>query len=319
MVTPASVLSSATHAQTTVYRKQALDQLVAKTRFPQMAQRDIIGKQQGKTVQWFRYSTFAENTVAATEGQVGSPLSMPSQVISATLSQYVDFISFSDVAVDTLIDDQALAGSKNLGIRAALTVNAVARNVVDAVQASTDQAPNSQFAVASDFHRAVMAMMSKDIEPFEGGMFKALISPLVAYDLKNDPAAGGFQSLISPTSSAEFKNMEDRGLVGTLFGCKIFADTTVKKTGSAPIKYRSYIFGNGGFGSSELQGRGPSQVTDPKRQRFNVHIVRNNNDQLFDPAGQIRLAVAYNFLYTAVILDTTNHRIRTIEHESSIG
>lgn len=319
MFTPASVkTSSVAHAQEKIHSRKMLDVLWKKFRYRQFAEADNIPKQSGLTVQWFRYLPFAANTSTATEGEVGSPISISSEVVSATLSQYRDYMTLSDVAVDTLIDNVVANAAKNLGYRLGLSIDTITRNVLDAVQASTDQAPLSQFLTNRDFLKAVQRKQAVDVEPFPNGNFGSIVSPFVVYDIKNDPSAGGFTDLQKYTSSTAAQRFEDRGFVGTIHGVDVFQSTNVTTITGPPVKYRSYIFGKGAYGTVELSGRGPSNVMDPKRQRVAVRIVRNNGDQIADPEGAVAAAVAYNVLYAAVVLDTTNYRMVTIDAESSI-
>lgn len=315
---PASVkTTSVAHAQTIFHKREALDQVLKKFMFHTVGEQDNLAKQSGLTVQWFRYDVFAANTATKAEGEVGTGISMSSEVVQATVSQYADFITLSDLAVDTLIDPVISAASKNLGYRAGLSVDLIIRAVIDA--AATDQTPLSTYLSSRDIASAVSNLQGADVEPFDGMSFKVFASPFVTFDLIHDPTATAPIAVYGPTSPETVMRREDRGrLRAHIFGADVFETTNVA-TLTGPTKYRTYVFGRGGVGVVNLAGRGPSYITDPKRERFNIRVIRNNGDQISDPEGVIAAATSYNFVFTAVNLDATTKRYRKIDTESSIA
>jgi hypothetical protein len=312
-------LANVSHAQEKFHKREALDQLLKKFMFHTVGQKDDLAKQSGLTVQWFRYLTFAANTATKAEGEVGTGIDMPSEVVTSTLSQYADFITLSDLSVDTLIDPSVSHAARNLGYRAGLSVDTIIRNVVDSVAASIDQVALGTNLTARDISNSVSTMQGNDVEPLDMGSFKVLASPFVTYDLIHDPTATGLISIFSPTSPDTVTRREDRGrLRAHVFGADIFESTNVT-TLTGPLRYRTYVFGKGGLGIVSLAGRGPTFVTDPKRQRFGVRVIRNDGNQIADPEGIIAAAVSYNFVFSSVVLDTTNFRMRKIDVASSIS
>lgn len=317
---PASVkTTSVAHAQEKFHKREALDQILKKFIFHSVGEKDNLAKMSGKTVQWFRYLKFAANTATKAEGEVGTGIDMASEVFSATVSQYTDFMTISDMAIDTLIDPVVSAASKNLGYRAGLSVDQIIRATVDAAAASIDQPALATYLSSRDISAAVSLMNGADVEPFDGSSFKVIASPFVTYDLIHDPTATGLIAIYSPTSPETVLRRDDRGrLRAHIFGADVFENTNVA-TLTGPTRYRTYVFGKGGLGIVSLAGRGPSFVSNPKSERFNIRVIRNNGDQIADPEGVIAAAVSYNFVFTSVLLDTTDYRIRKIDTQSSIA
>ena len=313
------------HLANVYYRKKGLDRLQKKFVFRDATMKDMLPKQVGRTVQFFRYVNFGTNTVPATEGVVGTSLSMTSHVVGATVSQYTAFITVSDLLQDTAIDPIVQNASELLGYSAGLSVDTIVRNVIDAEFAGASQSLLGTFTRVEDLRAARSSLQSNDVLPFEDGEFFAVFHPFSTYDIVNDPAAGGLADIFKYTQPEKtpLVKYEDRGLVTHVAGCRVIESTNVKITTGTPNKYRGYIFGRNGIGSIDLEGRGPSDVNDPSKQRFRITVVKGE-PSIADPEGVIGAAVSYNFVFTAVILDGPSgiggtYRFRELDTVSSIG
>ena len=115
---------------------------------------------------------------------------------------------------------------------------------------------------------------------------------------------------------------EDRGTITSVAGCRVMESTNVY-TQAGPNRYRVYVFGKDGIGCVDLSGRGPTKVTDPKKQRFNIKVVRPT-ESVADPEGVISAFCSYNFIYSAVVLDGPagiggTYRFKVLDPQSSIA
>lgn len=317
------------HLATVYYNKRALDRLQKKFRFHEACTHDMVPKQSGRTVQFFRYSNFAAATTPTTEGTVGTSQSLTSKLVSATVSQYTSFITVSDFLVDTAIDPIISAAADLLGYQGGLTVDTITRNVIDAESASTNMTLQSSASImkVADLRNARHTLQALDVRPFANNQFFAIAHPYVTYDIVNDPAAGGLGDIFKYTSpgSTPLVKYEDRGTVTEVAGCRLVESTNVKQgTSGSSNTYRAYVFGDQGVGCVDLQGRGPAQVTDPRKERFTITAKKNVEPSIADPEGVIGGFVSYNFVYTAVVLDGPagiggTYRYRTFDPISSIG
>lgn len=313
------------HIQVTYYKKTALDRLEKKFSFRDACMTDMIPKQEGRTVQWFRYFNLAASTTPSTEGTVGTGISPSSRVVSATVSQYTAFLTVSDFLEDTAIDPVVENFSKLLGYQAGLSVDTITRNVIDAESASTNQTLLSTYFRVADLRAARHNLQAVDVQPQSDGNFFCILHPYVSYDLVNDPAAGGLADIFkynTNVASSPLVSYEDRGTITTIAGCRVVESTNVF-TQTTPNRYRVYIFGKDGVGCVDLAGRGPSKVKDPKKQRFALKVGRPT-DSVADPEGVIGAYVSYNFVYTAVVLDGPSgiggtYRYKTLDPQSSIA
>lgn len=323
--TPASNLTSSAglaHLQTVLYRKKGLSRLMKKFVFRSACQKDTLSKNSGRTVQWFRYNNLSADTTPAAEGTVGTGQALSSRVYQATVSQYANFVTVSDLLEATALDAIVINASELLGYQAGLTVDTMCRNIIDSESVNTAQTPLATVARVNDFRNARHSLQAVDVEPFESGKFKAFIHPYASYDLVADPAASGLADIFkyntNPNSSALVK-YEDRGHIADVAGCEIIETTnTYTGTSGSNNTYRAYVFGMGGVGTVDLEGNAPSDINDPQKQRFSIKTIRNTGN-IADPEGLIGAAVSYNFVTTTVILDTSTYRYKTIDFQSSIA
>jgi len=327
--TPASNVTSSVglaHLASVFYRKKGLDRLQKKFVFRDATMKDMLPKMVGRTCQWFRYINFSAQTTPATEGSVGTGLSLTSHTVGATVSQYTAFITVSDFLQDTAIDPIVQNAAELLGYAAGLTVDTVTRNVIDAQSTGANQNLLGTFARVQDLRNARSSLQANDVLPMEDGEFFAIAHPFVTYDIVNDPAAGGLADIFKYTmpEKSPLVKYEDRGLVTHVAGCRLIESTNVfQGTSGNNTTYRMYVFGRNGVGSLDLEGRGPSDVHDPTKQRFKINVVKGQ-PQIADPEGVIGAAVSYNFIFTAAVLDGPSgiggvFRYRTIDAVSSIG
>ncbi len=202
------------------------------------------------------------------------------------------------------------------------------RNVIDDQAGGANLAILGTYARVADLRNAFTQLQAIDVEPFEDNNMLTILHPFTSYDIVNDPAAGGLADIFKYTApqSSPLVKYEDRGVVTHVAGCKVIISTNVKTgTSGSNTTYRMYTFGKGGVGCVDLEGKGPSDVTDPKKQRFKINVINGApGGSIADPEGVIGAAVSYNFVFTSVILDGPagiggSFRYRTSDPISSVG
>lgn len=306
--TNTTATSGISHLATVYYERTGLDVLRKKTIMSMLADPSVraLPQNNGKTVQMYRYSSFSSNTSTKTEGTVGSGLSLSTNTISATVAQYADFLTFSDMLVDTAIDPIVENGVKELSYRAALSTDDIIKAEVDSAATSVSLL-DTYFSVKDLAHVATL-FQGVDAQPFSNGVFPCIAHPYVTFDLVNDPAMGGFLSMVTPDASAQgadrLNSREDRGFVLQKHGVSVYESTNVTVDATAtPDTHNIYYAANEGLGIIDLAGRGPSRVMDPKKQQFSVNVSRSLGSDKADPEGVIRAFASYNFVFVAKALD----------------
>lgn len=326
--TPAVNLTTSTglaHLQSVFYRKTGLDRLMKKWVFRKPCMKDSLPKASGRSVQFYRYQNLGTQVVPASEGSVGTPQTINSRVVGATVSQYTAFINLSDFLVDTAIDPAAQNAAELLGYQAGFTVDTLTRRVIDNESSSTNQAMLGASFKVADLRNYRSQLQALDVVPFEDNEFYVYLHPFVSFDLVNDPAAGGLADIFkynTDVKSTPLVGYEDRGVITHIAGCRVEESTNVR-TATGPNTYRVYCFGKGGVAAIDLEGRGPSDVMDPAKQMFKINTIKGS-PSIVDPEGVIGAAVSYNFVFTTMITEGPSgiggtYRYRTTDASSTIG
>src|SRR5678816_2808037 len=115
------------HLATVHYESTALDQLKQFFMFLEATEPDILPLRVGPTVQFYRYGLLPGNTTPTPEGVVGTGIKVNSATVSATVQEYSDYLTTSSFLEETAIDPIVTNASEQLGYRAALSVDTMAR------------------------------------------------------------------------------------------------------------------------------------------------------------------------------------------------
>lgn len=325
---PASVATSTAglnHLAQLYYDRLAVDNLKANLVYYQTCERRRLPEKNGKTIQFFSYNLFGANTTPGTEGTVGAGQSPTTSVIQTSIAQFFDYMSFSDVLVETALDPIVENSAREFGYRAALTndsltisayENAVATDSSVAIDLST-----GQYMSASLARHAVMSLRGKNVRPKANGLFAGVIHPFVAFDLLNDNTAGGFIDVRKYTEGGEQELM--RGIQGyrvaTIGGVEFLETTTVPTYADFPASghtgYATHVIGMDAMFSVSL-----GATDTPGEKNFRL-ITRNwaNDPSVADPAGVIGASVAYNFKQAFAQRPGTVMAFRRIRSEASIS
>ena len=309
---------SLAHLATVYYERKGLDTLMQRFMFREATVPDIMPLRSGKTIQFYRYTLFGANTTPATEGAVGTGLPLTTTTISATVSEYADFITISTLLNETAIDPITENASDMLGYRGGLSADTITRTEFDSNAASVQISTLGATFTANDLRRSVMLLEGANVRPQKGDDFVCIMHPYVLYDLMSDNTAGGFIDVLKYANPSTLVSPPMSGEAGKMAGCRILKSTNVGSTGTAPsVLYYTYIVGKGAVGAIELAGAGPSNVMDPAKQAFKINVIKGG-PQIADPEGMIGSAVSYRFVFVAQTLDSTTYRYRIVLSDSSI-
>src|SRR5579863_3301844 len=254
----ASVLSSGLAGYPSIYYDRvALDTLRSNLfLYPACEQKQMPDKS-GTAMQVFDYSAYGANTTPATEGTPGSGQTLTQNIRTINLSQFVDFISFSDKVVLTAISETVAEGASELSYRGALSVDTVIRTAVDAAATADNTTQitlsGSNYMSAAISRKAAMQLRSVNVKPKTNGKFFGVVPSLVAYDLINDATAGGFLDLQKYTNpkTLEF-SVDPQGFIGNVGGVEWYESNALPFTSGTPNVYQALVFGFNAFVASSL-------------------------------------------------------------------
>ncbi len=297
----------------TYFARKGLDRLMPNLYFNQVAYPQSLPHKSGRTIQWFRRGLPPADTAPKPDGVIPNPIPQTANVLTSTVEEYGDFMSSSTLWDETNIDDAEANGMvDDLSYQAAISADTISRFEVDSNTNSIVDTLGATLS-ASDFKAQVSIMKGINVRPYSGGDFMSIVHPYVVYDVISDNTAGGFIDALKYQNGQQVLN----GEIGKVGGCRLMESTNVGTDGvAAPnTKYYTYIFGNGAFGVVDLAGRGPSKITDPLNQRFNLWVGKGGPTG-WDPTGTIGTYVSYRFVYAAKTFDP--NRLRIVKADASL-
>ncbi|MDI6786890.1 MAG: N4-gp56 family major capsid protein [Planctomycetota bacterium] len=283
----------------TYYDKFLLDRLEAKLWYTQFSDKKRVPRNSGKTAVWTRYTNFAANTTALTEGTVPSEISLSSSNVSAVVSGYGDFVKISDLLIMAAIDPVIKSTLDVLSYRAAKSIDTLIR---DEISAATSQLANGKAALsavgntdvltAAEIRKAVKTLKTQDAQSFDDGSFVLVISPECSFDLQGETATGGF---IDVNKYVNTKPLY-KGEIGSLYGARIVETTNAYST-TAGTSGNAEVFWCNLLAKNSI---GIVSLDDGNLKTFVNQLASGATS---DPIGQIA-TVGYKFYFAAKTLDS---------------
>ena len=270
----------------TFYDMTLIDEAQANLVHGQFAQKKPIPQGSGKTIEFRKFASLPKATTPLTEGVTPDGKSLTVTAITATVNQYGDYITMSDVLELTTIDNVIVEATKLLGRQAGLTLDTVVRNVmhsgtnvtycpkVAADGTETEVTSRSALDKTSQLTvkvcQQVVAKLRAQNAPTINGKYVAIIHPYVAYDLMRDP------EWIDAHKYAKPENLFE-GEIGEVAGIR-FVQTTEAKIYEGGV-FGTLVLGSGAYGDTEITGgglqtivkqKGSAGTADPLDQRSSV-------------------------------------------------
>ena len=304
----------------TYYDMRLLDYAAPNLVHDQFGQKRPIPANGGKTIEFRSFSPLAKATTPLTEGVTPNGNQLDVKAITATVSQYGDFIVQSDVLELTAVDNTILEATKLLGRQAGATLDTVTRNALIAgtnvmyapkrnASTGAETAVTSRSALDTtavltvDLVEQVVAELRAQNAPTIDGDYIGIIHPYTAYDLMRDP------DWRDPHKYADTTNLYE-GEIGKIGGvrfvqsteAKIWRDSTCPaQSGATPAYYAvfaSLFFGDGAYGTTEVEGgglqtivkqKGSAGTADPLDQRSSVGWKALKTAEILLPSYLIRV------------------------------
>ena len=289
----------------TFYDMTLIDEAQASLVHDQFAQKKPIPQGSGKTIEFRKFASLPKAMTPLTEGVTPDGKSLNVTAITATVAQYGDYITQSDVLELTSIDNTIVEATKLLGRQAGLTLDTITRNVL---QSGTNvtycpkvAANGSETAVTSRSDldntcqltvkviQQVVAKLRAQNAPTIDGKYVAIIHPYVAYDLMRDP------EWIEAHKYAKPDNLYE-GEIGEVAGVR-FVQTTEAKIYDGGV-FGSLFMGANAYGVTEISGgglqtivkqKGSAGTADPLDQRSSVGWKAIKTAELLIPNYLVRV------------------------------
>jgi len=289
----------------TFYDMTLIDEAQASLVHDQFAQKRPIPKNSGKTIEFRKFASLPKALTPLTEGVTPDGKSLNVTAITATVAQYGDYITQSDVLELTTIDNTILEATKLLGRQAGLTLDTVTRNILQSgtnvtycpkvAEDGTETEVTSRAALDNTCKltvkviQQVVAKLRAQNAPTINGKYVAIIHPYVAYDLMRDP------EWIEAHKYAKPENLYE-GEIGEVAGVR-FVQTTEAKIFEGGV-FGSLFMGEGAYGVTEITGgglqtivkqKGSAGTADPLDQRSSVGWKAIKTAELLIPNYLVRV------------------------------
>ena len=276
----------------------------------QFGQKRPIPKNGGKKIEFRKFAPLAKALTALTEGVTPDGKKMSVTNIEATVAQYGDYITQSDVLELTAIDNTIVEATKMLGNQAGLTLDTLCRNVINAGN-NVMYAPKSNgtavtsragldatCALTVDVVRRAATKLKNQNAPKINGDYVAIIHPSAAYDLMSDPEWKEWSKYTTPEHMFE-------GEIGKIAGVR-FVETTEAKIfegtdDGAPSGlgvFSTLFIGEGAYGVTEITGgglqtiikqKGSAGTADPLDQRSTIGWKAMTVSEILVPQYLVRV------------------------------
>ena len=311
-----TLLEGLTPEMKTYYDMNLINEAEANLIHDQFGQKRPIPANGGKTIEFRKFSPLAKATTPITEGVTPDGKSLNVSTITATVNQYGDYITQSDVLELTSIDNTIVEATKLLGSQAGRTLDTIVRNVLVAGTNVTFcpkvAADGSETAVTSRTAldttskltvktvQKVVAKLRGQNAPTINGKYVAIIHPYVAYDLMRDKEWIDAHKYANPTNLYE-------GEIGEIAGvrfvqtteAKVWNDETCPANGDKKHSVFATLFiGDGAYGVTDITGgglqtivkqKGSAGTADPLDQRSSVGWKAIKTAELLIPSYLVRV------------------------------
>lgn len=300
-VVQTTLLSGLSAENKTFYDMTLLDEAQAALVHDQFAQKRPIPMNGGKTIEFRKFASLPKATTPLTEGVTPDGKSLNVTAVTATVAQYGDYITQSDVLELTSIDNTIVEATKILGRQAGLTLDTVTRNVLQSgtnvtyCPKSTGDEVTSRAGLDATCQltvkvvQQVVAKLKGQNAPTINGKYVAIIHPYVAYSLMRDP------EWIDAHKYAQPDNLFT-GEIGEIAGVR-FVETTEAKVYEGGV-FGTLIMGANAYGVTEITGgglqtiikqKGSAGTADPLDQRSSIGWKAIKTAELLIPNYLVRV------------------------------
>nr|DAT70738.1 MAG TPA: major capsid protein [Caudoviricetes sp.] len=275
--------------------------------YVQFAKKIALPKGNGKTVSIRQFDPYEKATTPLVEGVTPDGNKMNVREISATINQYGDYTSVSDVlemaAVDPVITEVTQAHAS----QASQTLDTVCRNEImagtnvvyapksDGTAITSRNNITDDCKVTPDVIAKVAAILKTNNAPKIDGSYVGIVHPHVSYDIQRNPE---FIDVHKYGENAEIFE----GEIGKLYGVRfvetseakiweVGSDTKVHVYGSLFIGANAYATVDPEGGSMEIivKQRGSGGTADPLEQRSTVGWKASTVNKILIPEYIVRV------------------------------
>lgn len=158
-----------------------------------------------KTMTWRRYNAISATPAALTEGVTPSAKTLTKTDVSATLVQYGDLVSTTDVIIDTHEDSVLTEATNVLGEQAGQMIETVRYNILKAGTNVFYANGVARNAVNTPLTRALQRQVTRALKRQNARQITSVIASTPSYNTQQ--VAASFVGLVHPDLEGDIRNM----------------------------------------------------------------------------------------------------------------
>lgn len=221
------------------YERSLLENMKPEMVHNRDAQKRTLPEHNGKTVKFRRFTPFAAITEPLAEGVTPAGQTLTETAFTAMVKPYGGHVELTDEINFYLLDNMHQETAKLLADQAALSLDTISRNALNAgMNVQYANSKTSRGALSStdkltfaEIKTAVRNLKRKNVKPFADGFYHAIVHPDVVHDLTAD-------TMWVDVAKYQDKVKTERYELGTIYKVKFF-----ESTNAMVFKSQTYIYG----------------------------------------------------------------------------
>ena len=193
------------------------------------AQKRTLPLNNGKTVQFRKFSPFPAITVPLSEGVTPDGQTLVETAFRAMVKPYGGWVSITDEMNWYMLDDMHKETAQLLADQAALSLDTISRDALHSglnVQYAGDRSGRTSVTSSdklsyAEIKKAVRTLKRNNVKPFGDGYYHAIVHPDVVHDLTSD-------TMWTDVTKYQDKAQVQQYELGTIYKVKFFESTNAK-------------------------------------------------------------------------------------------
>ena len=221
------------------YERTLLENMKPEMVHSRDAQKRSLPLNNGKRVQFRRFTPFSAITTPLAEGVTPAGQTLVETAFTAMVKPYGGHVELTDEINWYMLDNIHQETAKLLSDQAALSLDTISRDALNAgmnVQYAGSNSARGTIASTDkltygDIKKAVRTLRRNNVRPFADGYYHAIVHPDVVYDLTSD-------TMWVDVAKYQDKQPVEKYELGTIYKVKFFESTNAKT-----FKNESYLYG----------------------------------------------------------------------------
>lgn len=268
------------------------------------SQKRSLPKKNGNTINFRRYGSLSSATTPISEGITPGGSQLSTTDLTATVSQYGDYIEITDV-VDLTTEDAVISESiEILADQFSKTIDQITRDILSAAATGQNCAGGSNGNTPTEITKSDIDTAIATLRGNDAVLITQIVNPTTGVGtVPIPPSYIGFADTDMEkdiSSVSNFVSIEGYGSqmnamqpeYGSTGRIRWLTSSVGKATSESPVQYHNFIIGANSYGSTELEGGGAKTIikafgsggtSDPLDQRSTVawkcfYVCRILND-----------------------------------------